>query len=306
MVRPSAPSEQEPQNYPLETATLPTLRPALEQAVRLLESCSTSARADAEILLGHVLEKPRYWPYAWQENPLPAPARERFRHLIERRRRGVPVAYLMGRRGFWSLDLSVTRDTLIPRPETECLVEAALDIIPKEAKWSIADLGTGAGPIALALAHERPGCSITATDISAAALDVAKENARAYKNLVLRQGNWFDPLHRTDYHMIVSNPPYVAANDPHLARGDVRFEPSLALLGGPDGLDAIRHIARKAREHLMPGGWLILEHGFDQGARVRSLLRSFYYGGVMTRRDYGERERITMACRAETCSHKGS
>nr|VFK42724.1 MAG: [protein release factor]-glutamine N5-methyltransferase [Candidatus Kentron sp. TC] len=273
-----------------------TLRSALEQAVRLLESRSPSARADAEILLGHVLGKPRHWPYAWPERPFPAPARERFLYLIERRASGMPVAYLMGRCEFWSLDLSVTRDTLIPRPETECLVEAALRLIPKKAKWRIADLGTGAAPIALALASERSDCSITATDISEAALDVARENAREYENVVFRRGDWFDALvGRTNYHVIVSNPPYVAANDAHLARGDVRFEPPLALVGGPDGLDAIRRIALGAREHLIPGGWLILEHGFDQGARVRSLLRELHYGGATTGRDYGGRERITMA-----------
>nr|VFK78693.1 MAG: [protein release factor]-glutamine N5-methyltransferase [Candidatus Kentron sp. SD] len=278
---------------PLET---PTLGAALERAVRLLDVCSPTPRADAEILLGHVLGKPRHWPYVWPEQSFSTSVRERFEHFIARRISGVPVAYFTGRREFWSLELSVTPDTLIPRPETECLVEVALALIPEKAKWRIADLGTGAAPIALALANERTDCRITGTDISAAALEVAKKNGRGCTNSVFRRGDWFSALDQTNYHMIVSNPPYVPANDPHLARGDIRFEPSLALIGGPEGLDAIRHLAIGAPEYLISGGWLILEHGFDQGKRVRCLLREFGYGGVMTRRDYGGRERITLAC----------
>nr|VFJ88064.1 MAG: [protein release factor]-glutamine N5-methyltransferase [Candidatus Kentron sp. LFY] len=280
----------------LEAGFPSTLRSALEQAVRLLDPASPSARADTEILLGHVLGKPRHWPYVSEEWPFSASDYERFQQLIARRISGVPIAYLTGQRGFWSFDLSVTSDTLIPRPETERLVEAALDIIPQKAKWCIADLGTGAGPVALALARERPSCLITATDISETALAIARKNAREYTNLVFRRGDWFHALDRIDYDMIVSNPPYVAVGDPHLTRGDVRFEPPLALIGGFDGLDAIRHIAIGARRHLRPGGWLILEHGFDQGEQVRSFLRKLRYSQVITWRDYGERERVTLAC----------
>nr|VFJ63933.1 MAG: [protein release factor]-glutamine N5-methyltransferase [Candidatus Kentron sp. FW] len=280
----------------LKTATFPTLRSALEESIHALIPVSPSPRADAEILLGYVLGKPRHWPYVWDQ-PFTAPEYQRFRDLMERRISGVPVAYLTGQREFWSLDLSVTSDTLIPRPETECLVEAALDIIPEKARWRIADLGTGAGPIGLALARECPDCLISATDISAPALAMARENAGKHgvTNLVFRQGDWFDALDQVGYHMIVSNPPYVATGDPHLSKGDARFEPRGALMGGLGGLNAIGHIATGAPDHLRPGGWLILEHGFDQGERVRSLLRKLRYSGVSTRRDYGGLERVTLA-----------
>jgi len=269
----------------------------LEQAIRLLGPGSPSARADAEILLGHVLGKPRHWPYVWQEQPFATQAYERFRRLLDRRISGVPVAYLTGQCEFWSLDLFVTFDTLIPRPETECLVEAALGVIPEKTKWRIADIGTGAGPVALALANERTDCLITATDISVAALAVAQQNTRKHEatNVIFRQGNWFGALDRRDYHVVISNPPYVATDDPHLLMGDVRFEPPRALIGGSNGLDAIGHIASRARKYLRVDGWLILEHGFDQGNEVRSLLKRLHYGEVTTRRDYGGRERITLA-----------
>nr|VFK04668.1 MAG: release factor glutamine methyltransferase [Candidatus Kentron sp. H]VFK04830.1 MAG: release factor glutamine methyltransferase [Candidatus Kentron sp. H]VFK07741.1 MAG: release factor glutamine methyltransferase [Candidatus Kentron sp. H] len=249
-----------------------------------------------------MLGKPRYWPYVWGENILSPPEHERFQRLIDRRATGYPIAYLTGERAFWSFDLLVTEDVLIPRPETECLVQTALDIIPKGAKWRVADLGTGAGPVALALARERPNCRVTATDLSAAALRVAKRNARKHKigNVAFQEGSWFDafrpdaPANGMDYHLIVSNPPYVAMEDPHLLEGDVRFEPALALVGGPDGCDAIGHIAHGARKHLGPGGWLILEHGYDQGKQVRALLGELDYCEVKTRRDYGEQDRITL------------
>nr|VFJ56722.1 MAG: release factor glutamine methyltransferase [Candidatus Kentron sp. FM]VFJ57755.1 MAG: release factor glutamine methyltransferase [Candidatus Kentron sp. FM]VFK11730.1 MAG: release factor glutamine methyltransferase [Candidatus Kentron sp. FM] len=294
------------ETHPSRT-TSPTIGTALEQAIGTLAPHSPSARADAEILLGHVLGKPRHWPYVWQDHAFSPSEYERFRHLVDRRVLGGPVAYLTGRRRFWSLDLSVTPDVLIPRPETESLVEAALAIIPKAARWRVADLGTGAGPVALALARERPGCRITATDISAPALETARRNARRHKmeNIAFQEGSWFDALAdasgetapadcRSCYHVIVSNPPYVAADDPHLSRGDVRFEPALALAGGPDGLDPIRHIARGARAHLMQGGWLLLEHGYDQGKRVRALLDGFCYERITSRRDDGGRERVTL------------
>ena len=298
------------ETHPSRT-TSPTIGTALGQAIGTLAPHSPSARADAEILLGYVLGKPRHWPYVWGDDVFSPSEYDRFQHLVDRRVSGVPVAYLTGRRWFWSLDLLVTPDVLIPRPETESLVEAALEIIPKAARWRVADLGTGAGPVALALARERPGCRITATDISAPALEAAKRNARRHKieNIAFQEGSWFDALAdvmadasgetdradcRSRYHVIVSNPPYVAADDPHLSRGDVRFEPVLALAGGPDGLDPIRHIARGARAHLMQGGWLLLEHGYDQGKRVRALLDGFRYERITALRDDGGRERITL------------
>nr|VFK27350.1 MAG: [protein release factor]-glutamine N5-methyltransferase [Candidatus Kentron sp. MB]VFK30314.1 MAG: [protein release factor]-glutamine N5-methyltransferase [Candidatus Kentron sp. MB]VFK74275.1 MAG: [protein release factor]-glutamine N5-methyltransferase [Candidatus Kentron sp. MB] len=274
-----------------------TAKAALEQAIRWLQP-GPGARADAEILLGHVLEKPRHWPYVWPETPLTTLACRRFQALIERRAAGVPIAYLIGRCEFWSLELSVSPPVLIPRPDTECLVEVALECIPQRAKWRIADLGTGAAPIALALARERADCRIIATDISTTALAIARQNLNDHgiTNVILRQGDWFDALDRNDYHLIVSNPPYVATDDPHLL-GDIRFEPSLALTSGPEGLDAISHLARHAPAYLKPSGWLILEHGFEQGKTVRSLLRALRYQRITTRRDYGGQERITLGQR---------
>jgi len=217
---------------------------------------------------------------------------------------------MTGRRGFWSLVLRVTPDVLIPRPDTETLVAVALALIPADAAWRIADLGTGAGPVALAVARERPACRIVATDISAAALAVARKNAEEHgaDNVIFRAGDWFAALEESPpahgdfppsragaYSLILSNPPYVATDDPHLAQGDVRFEPKLALAGGPEGLDAIGHIARYARRYLAPGGWLALEHGYDQGARARALLDGFGYREINTRRDDGGQERVTWA-----------
>jgi len=300
-----------------------TIRAALEQAISLLARHSPSAHADAEILLGHTLGKPRHWPYIWGDKTLRTREQEQFQYRIIQRISGLPVAYLTGHRAFWSLDLSVTPDTLIPRPETEGLVETALGIIPKQAKWCIADLGTGAGPIALAIARERPNCQIIATDISTSALAVAKQNAKRHKieNVIFRHGDWFAALaphvintslekssketrHEQTfcegYQIIVSNPPYVATEDPHLSHGDVRFEPRLALLGGPEGLDAIRQIAHGARKQLHPGSWLILEHGFDQREQIRTHLRELHYGEITTRRDYGGQERITLAKRGDS------
>ncbi|MBT8421471.1 MAG: peptide chain release factor N(5)-glutamine methyltransferase [Gammaproteobacteria bacterium] len=271
----------------------------LDRAIRTLAPHGPSARIDAEILLGHVLDKPRHWPYVWEDHTPTTSEHERFQHLIDLRASGWPVAYLIGRRAFWSLDLLVTQDVLIPRPETECLVEAVLAVIPKAAKWRIADLGTGSGAVALALARERPECRITATDISAAALEVARLNAEEYRmeNVVFRLGRWFDALVADEvFDIIVSNPPYVAVGDPHLSQGDVRFEPTSALTGGPDGLDAIGDIARGAGAHLQPGGWLMLEHGYDQGERVRALFQGLGYREVTTGHDYGGRQRITLGC----------
>nr|VFJ45961.1 MAG: [protein release factor]-glutamine N5-methyltransferase [Candidatus Kentron sp. DK] len=301
-----------------------TLGAALRVAIRALTPHSPSPRADAEILLGHVLGKPRHWPYVWRDKPIADPVLGQFRDLVTRRATGQPIAWLTGRRAFWTLDLRVTPDVLIPRPDTETLVEVALALIPEDASWRIADLGTGTGPVALALARERPGCRITATDISAAALAVASRNATEHRveNVTFRAGDWFAALEASSpappdappspgrgtsgapdpippYSLILSNPPYVAADDPHLARGDVRFEPALALIGGPDGLDAIHHIARHARHYLAPGGWLALEHGYDQGARVRTLLEGFGYRGITTRRDDGGQERVTWAAWGE-------
>lgn len=261
----------------------------------LADAAPGEPRRDAEILLGFVLGRDRAWLTAHDTDPLPADLTTRFRTLWARRLAGEPVAYLTGRRGFWTLDLAVTPDVLIPRPETELLVETALARIPEDAAWDLADLGTGSGALALALARERPGCRVVATDRSAAALAVAEANARAngIGNVSFRAGRWWAPLGAMRFHLAVSNPPYVAAGDPHLAEGDLRFEPPEALVSGDDGLDDLRLIIAGAPDHLHPGGVLLLEHGYDQGGAVRALLREAGFSDVRTWRDLGGQERAS-------------
>jgi release factor glutamine methyltransferase len=261
----------------------------------LAEAAPGEPRRDAEILLEHVLGRDRAWLTAHDTDPLPADQAARFRALWSRRLAGEPVAYLTGRRGFWTLDLAVTPDVLIPRPETELLVETALAGIPGDAAWDLADLGTGSGALALALARERHGCRVVATDHSAAALAVAEANARAngIGNVSFRLGRWWAPLGAMRFHLVVSNPPYVAADDPHLAEGDLRFEPPQALVSGSDGLDDLRVIIAGAPDHLHPGAVLLLEHGYDQGEAVRALLREAGFSEVRTWRDLGGQERVS-------------
>lgn len=221
----------------------------------------------------------------------------RLRALIERRVRGEPVAYLTGRREFWSLELAVTPAVLIPRPETELLVEQALARIPADAESTIADLGTGSGAIALAIARERPRCRVIATDASPAALDVARENARrlGIGNVEFHSGEWFTPLAGLRFHLIVSNPPYVAEGDPHLDQGDLRFEPRAALVAGADGLDAIRRLIHEAPAYLRPGGWLLLEHGAEQGPAVEQLFLARNAAVVISECDLAGHRRLAGA-----------
>nr|AGW45524.1 methyltransferase [uncultured bacterium Lac36W] len=250
--------------------------------------------ADAEVLLGHVLGKSRTWLFAHDDACIAADDVERFSALLRRREAGEPVAYLIGRRGFWSFELAVTPDTLVPRPETELLVELALQRLPTSRPLRIVDLGTGSGAIALALAHERPLAHVVATDASGDALAVARANAQALRlaNVEFRHGDWHAPLAGERFDLIASNPPYIAAGDPHLH--DLRFEPDAALASGADGLDAIRAIVRGVPLHLVPGGWLLLEHGFDQGPAVRALLQAAGMSGVATERDLEGRDRVTL------------
>lgn len=275
---------------------MPTIEDALSRATARLQPIHDSARLDAEVLLADLLGRERSHLRAWPEGELDPAVAEAFAARVERRAAGEPVAYLVGNREFWSLRLKVNPDTLIPRPETELLVEAALELIPAGAEWPIADLGTGSGAIALAIARERPQCRLVATDRSEAALAVARENAEALGigNVEFRAGNWCQALAGERYRLIVSNPPYVVSGDPHLTRGDARFEPRTALQAGPDGLDAIRIIAFQARAHLEPEGWLLLEHGFEQGTAVRKLLERYGYGAVQTREDLAGQPRVSL------------
>lgn len=252
-----------------------TLREWLIIATRQLVEVSESPRLEAEVLLAAALNRPRSTLHAWPER-MPEPEQAaRFNAWLNRRRAGEPVAYILGRREFWSLELAVTPATLIPRPETELLVELALERLPANHPVTVADLGTGSGAIALALAVERPQARIVATDQSPAALAVARCNARRLKitRVEFRQGDWCTPLAGERFELIVANPPYVAAADPRWQEGELRFEPSAALISGEAGLDALRAIIAAAPDHLQPGGWLLLEHGYDQGEAVPALLQ---------------------------------
>lgn len=252
-------------------------------------------RLEAEVLLVHVLDKPRSWLVAHADDALDAPTLHTYQALVEQRRQGEPVAYLTGRRGFWSLDLEVTPATLIPRPETELLVELALERAPADA--SVADLGTGSGAIALALAHERPDLRVSATDASGDALAVARRNAErlGLGRVRFHQGDWLAPLAGQSFALIVSNPPYIEADDPHLRQGDLRFEPASALASGVDGLDDIRRIVHDARACLLADGWLLMEHGWNQGAAVRAVLEAAGYVDAFTAQDLEQRDRVSGA-----------
>ena len=253
---------------------------------------------EAEWLLSHVLCKSRSWLYSHGDDVLDTATVGCFDSLIARRIAGEPIAYLIGRRGFWQFDLQVTPATLIPRPETELLVELALDRIAEDRPLRVADLGTGSGAIALALAYERPNAQVVATDASAAALAIARGNAHALAlgNIEFRHGNWLAPLLGEHFDLIASNPPYIAEVDAHLDQGDLRFEPRDALASGADGLDAIRVIASASPGHLLPGGWLLIEHGWEQGAAVRALLGAAGFIEVHTARDLERRARVSFGC----------
>ena len=253
-------------------------------------------RIEARLLLGHALQKPQAWLYAHGDEALSADVIRLFDALVSARAQGQPVAYLTGCRNFWSLALKVTTATLIPRPETERLVELALERLPTGAASRIADLGTGSGAIALAIASERPSARVIATDASPAALEVARANAAAHAlaNVEFRHGSWFEPLQDQFFDLIASNPPYVADGDPHLAQGDLRFEPAAALASGNDGLDAVREIIAATPRHLHDGGWLLLEHGWNQGPAIRELMQQAGFIDIETALDLEHRERVTM------------
>ncbi len=268
----------------------------LQQAAARLSGSSDSARLDAELLLCRALDCQRSYLFTWPEREPDAEQCAAFEALLARREQGEPVAHILGKREFWSLELAVTSDTLIPRPETELLVEAALARIPPEAEWQIADLGTGSGAIALAIASERPACRVVAVERSPAALAVAQENIRrlGFGNVELLQGEWFAPLAGRQFQMIVSNPPYIPAADPHLQQGDVRFEPRSALVSGDDGLDDIKYLITKAKDFLSPPGWLLLEHGHDQGSAVITLLQAANYQHTENLRDLLGNDRLAI------------
>jgi len=252
------------------------------------------AYSDALALLSHLLHKDRAWLFAWNDAPVDAQTAAAYRELVQQRGKGVPVAHLTGTRSFWNLQLQVSPDTLIPRPETEHLVEQALQLGAADRPLRVLDLGTGSGAIALALASERAAWQITAVERSASALRLAKRNAAQHGlgNVRFVHGSWFEHVHGA-FDLIVSNPPYVAQNDPHLGRGDLRFEPTTALASGADGLDDIRRIVTQAPAHLVAGGRLLFEHGYDQGPACRQLLAEKGFTEVYTGRDLAGLERFS-------------
>jgi release factor glutamine methyltransferase len=273
--------------------TTPTVAESLLSAARTLAKHSDSPRLDAELLLCGVTGWSRAALIVNRAEPLALAPRTAFEQLIARRAGGVPVAYLTGRREFWSLPLCVTPDVLVPRPETELLVDEALALMPRDAPCSVLDLGTGSGAIALAIAGERPQAKVTAVDISPAALAVAAHNAGALglTRIDWRTGSWFDAVAGERFDVIVANPPYVAAADPALAR--LAAEPTLALTPGPTGLEALGAIAGGAAQHLNPDGWLLLEHGSDQGEAVTRLLAAGGFARIRTFVDFSDRPRVT-------------
>lgn len=259
----------------------------------LLVNVSDSPRVDVELLLCEVLDKPRSWLFTWPDKALSSEQQAAFDQLLARRLQGEPVAHLLGYRDFWTLRLKVSTDTLIPRPDTECLVEQALSLLPNQPA-RVADLGTGTGAIALALASERPAWQLQATDFHPGAVALARTNAELNQlnNVEVLQGSWCEPLSGR-YDMLVSNPPYINPEDPHLQQGDVRFEPLTALIAEEEGMADIRQIAEQATRHLCNGGWLLFEHGYDQGDAVRQCLTCLGYAEVETVRDLGGNERVT-------------
>lgn len=245
--------------------------------------------------MAYALESTRSFLYANPEFELPNFRSERFKRLVNKRALGHPIAYLTECSEFWSLPLKVNPDVLIPRPETELLVETATQKIPVEADWRVADLGTGSGAIALAIAFERRKCEVHATDISLAAIRVARENAEklGLERVQFHCGSWHQPL-KGKFHMIVSNPPYIDGGDPHLSQGDLRFEPRTALTPGPDGLTAIQSISPDVFPMLVDGGWLLFEHGWNQGPACRETLDACGYQQVETFKDMQGHDRVTI------------
>ena len=278
----------------------PSYREAQQDAAdRLTRLPHAAPELEAALLLCHLLQQPRSHLFAWPEKRLTAHQAVAYGRLIQRRLDGEPIAHITGEREFWSLPLRVTVATLIPRPETELLVERALYHLATVKAPRVADLGTGSGAIALALASERPDAWIHASDLSTAALVVARDNARrlGLSNLSFSEGSWCRALPDGGrYDLIVSNPPYIEAGDPHLERGDLPREPRDALASGADGLDAIREITAQAPARLKPGGWLLLEHGYNQGEAVRQILAGVGFRQIETLHDEAGQPRLTEGC----------
>ena len=268
---------------------------AIARARDLLSAASESPRLDAELLLARALDVDRSYLFAHPDDEMDEAAAMRFAEIVDKRCNGMPMAYIAGEQEFWSMPLIVTPATLVPRADTESLVEQALSRIPRRAEYRVLDLGTGSGAVALALARERPGCRVIATDISGDALAVARENARRLliPNVEFCEGDWLEPVREERFDIVVSNPPYIAADDPHLEK--LGFEPASALEAGADGLDAIRRISADAARVLDADGWLLLEHGSMQAESVAAILEADGWRDIVNARDIAGQPRVTVA-----------
>lgn len=273
-----------------------TLEQAIAAGADLLALSSESAKLDAQVLLLHILQKPRSYLFTWPEHALSDEQQSQFNVFIQRRLKGEPVAHITGLREFWSLSLEVNATTLIPRPDTETLVEQALEIaLPATAK--VLDLGTGTGAIALALGSEMPNWQITAVDRVSDAVALATRNQQrlAINNVHVKQSNWFSELHGEKFNLIVTNPPYIESSDIHLNQGDVRFEPLSALVADDCGMPDIKQIITQSRDYLSSNGYLLIEHGFEQGEAVRHFFEKMAFVNIKTVKDLGNNDRVTLA-----------
>jgi release factor glutamine methyltransferase len=267
----------------------------LDNATNLLAKTVDSSRLDAEVLLAFVLEKNRSYLRAWNDKPLEAPTISKFESLISQRAMGIPIAYLTGTREFWSRDFYVSPDVLIPRPDTEILIEHCLAQIPIDSPFTILDLGTGSGAIAITLAAERPKAKIFAVDASSAALEIAQKNGQQHhcQNVEFILSDWFLNVPKIECDLIVSNPPYIPFDDEHLTQGDVRFEPKSALVAAENGLSDIKKIAAEAKIYLKLNGQLWFEHGYNQAESVQAILKNLAYSNIQTFADLAGQNRVT-------------
>ena len=276
---------------------MPRIDELLTKAGLKLEIVSDSPALDAEVLLGFILKKERSYLRAWSEKKLDPEQILAFENLVKQRFQGMPIAYLTGKREFWSREFKVNNNVLIPRADTELLIELSLEVISKDEPYRIIDLGTGSGIIAITLAAERANAEVTAVDMCQDALQIAKENAATYdlKNIFFKQSSWFTSIEKTQFDLIVSNPPYIAQNDPHLQQGDLRFEPQHALVAANNGLSDISIIAEMALDYLKPKGQLLIEHGCEQQEAVEAIFQQFGYCNIQTHRDLANLPRVTSA-----------